>query len=80
MDVLITFAIILIIGLAVAPFFLLSGQFQPKKKDQSPEEGAMVPVPLGVESPFFPMRERESTSDDDEYADNEDGDDIDSDR
>ena len=55
MDILMTALIIGIIGLAVAPFFLLSGAFgAPKraKKDPEQKDGPVTPVPTDASGPF----------------------------
>ena len=54
-DILGTGLIILIIGLAVAPFFLLSSAFgAPKrvKKPRDKHDGPVVPVPTDASGPF----------------------------
>jgi hypothetical protein len=65
MDVLMTFVIILIIGLAVAPFFLLSGEFQPKRKKADQGDGPITPVPTADGAPFFPKKSTDSDPDGD---------------
>lgn len=55
MDILATGLIILIIGLAVAPFFLMSGAFgapKSRKKDGDQNDGPVVPVPTDASGPF----------------------------
>lgn len=74
-DVLATGLIILIIGLAVAPFFLLSSAFgAPKrvKKDKDEGDGPIIPVPADAGGPF-PSSRKPHTDPDDDNGD-EDGD------
>lgn len=56
MDILMTALIIGIIGLAVAPFFLLSGAFgapkRSKKHDPERNDGPVTPVPTDASGPF----------------------------
>jgi hypothetical protein len=65
MDILITFVIILIICMAVAPFFLLSGEFGAKRKPRDDGTGLMTPVPGTGDGPIFPKKPADSNRDDD---------------
>ena len=69
MDILITFVIILVICLAVAPFFLLSGEFGAKSKTRDNGTGLVTPVPgTGAstgDGPLFPKKPADSDVDDD---------------
>lgn len=60
MDVLITFVIILIIALAVAPFFLLSGEFGARKAGKEDGTGPVTPVPEAGDSPVLPKDRADS--------------------
>lgn len=64
MDVLITFVIILIIVLAVAPFFLLSGEFGAKKARKDDGTGLVTPVPGTGDSAVFPKDRADSAAND----------------
>ena len=66
MDILITFVIILIICLAVAPFFLLSGEFGAKPKAKDDGTGLVTPVPGTGDGPVFPKKPADSDPDDDD--------------
>lgn len=66
MDIVITFVIILIIVMAVAPFFLLSDQFGRKPKVQDDGTGLMTPVPGTGDGPVFPKKPADSDADDDD--------------
>jgi len=60
-DILGTGLILLIIGLAVAPFFLLSSQFgAPKRvrKGKDQNDGAVTPVPTDASGPFPGMKNK----------------------
>lgn len=66
MDILITFVIILIICMAVAPFFLLSGAFGAKKRTPRDDgTGLMTPVPGTGDGPILPKKPADSNRDDD---------------
>lgn len=56
MDILMTALIVGIIGLAVAPFFLLSGAFgapkRARKDDPERNDGPVTPVPTDASGPF----------------------------
>ena len=64
MDVLITCVIILIIGLAVAPFFLLSGEFGARKAGKGDGTGPATPVPGAGDSPVLPKDQADSEGND----------------
>lgn len=64
MDVVITFVIILVIVLAVAPFFLLSGEFGAKKAADD-GTGTLTPVPGAGDGPVFPKNKVDSGDADD---------------
>jgi hypothetical protein len=67
-DVLATGLIILIIGLAVAPFFLLSSAFgAPKrvKKEKDRNDGPVIPVSPDTGAPFPHTRKQDADSDGD---------------
>lgn len=66
MDIVITFVIILIIGMAVAPFFLLSDQFGRKPKVQDDGTGLVTPVPGAGDGPVFPRTPDDSGENDDD--------------
>jgi hypothetical protein len=71
-DILGTGFILLIIGLAVAPFFLLSSQFgAPKveRKGKGHNEGAVVPVPTDAGGPFPGMKNKSETGSNDNRSD-----------
>lgn len=70
MDIVITFVIILVIVMAVAPFFLLSGEFGAKKPADD-GTGTVTPVPGTGDSPVFPKNTDDSGAAD--AADAEDG-------
>jgi hypothetical protein len=77
-DILGTGLIILIIGLAVAPFFLLSSAFgAPKrvKKGEDQNDGPVIPVPTNADGPFPSPRKPHTDPDDDGDADDGDVDD-----
>ncbi len=60
-DILGTGLILLIIGLAVAPFFLLSSQFgAPKRtrKGKDQNDGSVVPIPTDASGPFPGMKNK----------------------
>ena len=65
MDILITFVIILIICLAVAPFFLLNGEFRGKSKGKDGGTGLVTPVPGTGDGAVFPKKATDSESDSD---------------
>ena len=65
MDILITFVIILVICLAVAPFFLLSGEFGAKSKARDDSTGLVTPVPGTGDGAAFPRKPADSGVDDD---------------
>lgn len=65
MDILVTVVIILIIGLAVAPFFLLSGEFRGKSKAKDDGTGLVTPVPGTGDGAVFPRKPADSDMDDD---------------
>ena len=67
MDVVVTFVIILVIVLAVAPFFLLSGEFG-AKKPAADGTGALTPVPGAGDGPVFPKNNVDSGEADDAHA------------
>ncbi len=77
MDILMTALIIGIIGLAVAPFFLLSGAFgAPKRvKTHDPErnDGPVTPVPTDASGPF-PGIGKKNTQDPDSDSGGDGGD------
>ena len=76
-DILSTGLIILIIGLAVAPFFLLSSAFgAPKRGKQSREanDGPIVPVPTNADGPFPSPRKPHTDPEDDGDSDDADAD------
>lgn len=60
MDIVITFVIILIIVMAVAPFFLLSGEFRGKKGARDDGTGTVTPVPGTGDSAVFPKNRDDS--------------------
>jgi hypothetical protein len=64
MDILITFVIILVICLAVAPFFLLSGEFGAKSKGKDDGTGLITPVPGTGDGAIFPKKPADSGGDD----------------
>ena len=73
-DILGTGLILLIIGLAVAPFFLLSSQFgapKARRKGKGQNDGAVVPVP--TDTGGFPgMKNKSETDVDDKRSDSRD--------
>ena len=77
MDILMTALIIGIIGMAVAPFFLLSGAFgapkRVKKHDPEQNDGPVTPVPTDASGPFPGIGNRPDP-DGDSDASSEDGD------
>lgn len=72
MDIVITFVIILVIGLSVLPFFLLGGAFKRKPEASDGGDGPVTPVPVADGSPFFPRKPGDSASGDEN--DDADGD------
>lgn len=77
-DILATGLIVLIIGLAVAPFFLMSSAFgAPKKvkKVKDENDGPVIPVPADAEGPFPASRKHHTDADDDGDGDDADDDD-----
>lgn len=71
-DILGTGLILLIIGLAVAPFFLLSSQFgAPKRvrKGNDRNDGSIVPVPTDGTGPFPGMKSKSDPDSNDSRAD-----------
>jgi hypothetical protein len=66
MDILITAMIIVILVLAVAPFFLLSSAFgAPKRgKVKNANDGHIVPVPADSAGPFPGAKKHDSRDDD----------------
>ncbi len=67
MDILITAMIIVILLLAVAPFFLLSSAFgAPKRagKVKDANDGPIVPVPTDASGPFPGPKKNDSPDDD----------------
>lgn len=77
MDILITALIIGIIGLSVAPFFLLSGAFgAPKRKqkdDRERNDGPITPTPTDAGGPF-PGIGKKQTHDPDSNSGSDGGD------
>ncbi len=63
-DILVAFVIILIICLAVAPFFLLNGEFRGKSKAKDDSTGVVTPVPATDaatgDGPVFPRTPADS--------------------
>lgn len=74
MDILVTLVIILIICLAVAPFFLLSGEFRGKSTAKDDGTGLVTPVPGTGDGPVFPKKPADSDADIDGGDDDEDPD------
>jgi hypothetical protein len=74
MDIVITFVIILIIGLSVLPFFLLGGAFKRKPAAADAGDGPVTPVPTGEGSTFFPRKDDDSASGHENDADGGDAD------
>lgn len=75
-DILGTGLIILIIGLAVAPFFLLSSAFgAPKrvKKQKDENDGPIIPVPSDASGPFPGLRNKQDQDSRDEGGTDGDG-------
>lgn len=84
MDILMTALIIGIIGLAVAPFFLLSGAFGAPKRARKDEpernDGPVTPVPTDASGPFPGVANRRDADGDSDDGDGTDeGDDGDGD-
>ena len=78
MDILMTALIIGIIGLAVAPFFLLSGAFgapkRLKKGDAERNGGLVTPVPADAGGPFPGIAKKQThDTDSDSGSDGGDG-------
>jgi hypothetical protein len=74
-DILGTGLILLIIGLAVAPFFLLSSQFgAPKggRKGKGQNDGSVVPVPTDAGGPLPGMKNKSETDPNDKRTDSSD--------
>jgi|Laugresbdmm110sn_2_1035109.scaffolds.fasta_scaffold268414_2 hypothetical protein len=75
-DILGTGLIILIIGLAVAPFFLLSSQFgAPKRvrKGRDGNDGPVVPVPTDASGPFPGVKNKPDADSKDSASDSDGG-------
>lgn len=75
-DILGTGLIILIIGLAVAPFFLLSSQFgAPKRvrKGRDGNDGPVVPVPMDASGSFPGVKNKPDADPKDSASDSDGG-------
>ena len=66
MDLFLTFVIIGIIGLAVAPFFLLSGAFGAPKRPRDRNDGPVIPVTPDVGAELHAMGRKRPDSDDED--------------
>lgn len=75
-DILGTGLILLIIGLAVAPFFLLSSQFgAPKRarKGKDHNDGSITPVPTDASGPFPGVKNKPDPDSNDSASDSDGG-------